>query len=441
MAADSMVQLVSFLTAQQPYEIVGTPESEWVDFKSVPPNGPYDLSTHKGKFELAKDVAAFANAGGGLIVCGFKAKKRPNELHEVVEKVTPFDKKVVNTDSYKDVLTEYVRPLLKVKFFWYDHPQGDPGAAGHYFVLEVPALPESERWALVTRGINDDGQFIKNSWTIPIRNGDTTAFLPPDEVYRLVNDGLRVRHGRAGSAVPAPAADRVKSREDLRAALGMEETPVLFFQSVPDHPRGLVPGMYADGGLRDVLDKQDTLRDANAFNWASVYRRPEPREGGLLLADAPRRGLLVESDGAVTGAASATSEMLGWAMERYSDGGARRISVFVLTEITLEYFRLVDRHVLPLVDGSWTHRIVASDFTQSPGCVLAAGDDPAFPLRGAPQPATSDDWNHSWQALGDPERDAYEALRHIYALFGLDVPVNPFVDGDRVSTAKLLPKR
>jgi hypothetical protein len=73
MAADSRVQLVSYLAVQQPYEIVGTPESEWVDFKSVPPEGPYDLSTDKGKFELAKDVAAFSNASGGLIVCGFKA--------------------------------------------------------------------------------------------------------------------------------------------------------------------------------------------------------------------------------------------------------------------------------------------------------------------------------------------------------------------------------
>ncbi|MCW7991062.1 hypothetical protein XF35_39080 [Streptomyces platensis subsp. clarensis] len=126
MAADSMVQLISYLTAQKPNEILGTPESEWVDFKSVPPSGPYDLTTDKGKFELAKDVAAFANAGGGLIVCGFKAKKRPSELYEVAEKVTPFERKVVNTDSYKDVLNEYVRPLLKVKFYWYDHPAADP---------------------------------------------------------------------------------------------------------------------------------------------------------------------------------------------------------------------------------------------------------------------------------------------------------------------------
>lgn len=40
-------------------------------------------------------------------------------------------------------------------------------------------------------------------------------------------------------------------------------------------------------------------------------------------------------------------------MERYNDGsGVRRINVFVLTEITLEYFRLVDRHILALVDGA-----------------------------------------------------------------------------------------
>ncbi|MGW4034601.1 AlbA family DNA-binding domain-containing protein [Streptomyces sp. NPDC004838] len=440
MAAESMVQLISYLAAQQPYEIVGTPENEWVDFKSVPPEGPYDLSTDKGKFELAKDVAAFSNAGGGLIVCGFKAKKKQTELYEVAQDVKPFDKKLVDSTKYKDVITEYVRPLLKVKFFWFDHPADDSEASGHYFVIEVPALPEADRWAMVTRGITEDGKFIKNSWTVPIRNGDTTAFLPQDEVYRLVNDGLRARRG-VDAAVPVPVADRGKTRDALRAALRMWEAPVLFFQSVPDQPRGLVSSMYADGGLRNVLSNQDTLRGSSAFNWASVHTRPEAHEGGLLLTVPARNGLLVEQDGAVTGAAAATPEMLGWAMEYYSSSGAQRISVFVLTEITLEYFRLVDQHVLPLVDGPWTHRIVASDFVESPPRTLAPGDDPTFPLRGAPQPATSDNWNHSWKALGDPERDAYEALSRIYPLFGLDVAANPFVDTDRVSTAKLLEKR
>ncbi|MFI9604767.1 helix-turn-helix domain-containing protein [Streptomyces sp. NPDC052043] len=79
---ESPDQLTALLAAQQPEAILGTPESQWVDFKSVGPKGPYDLSTEKGKFELAKDVAAFANASGGLLVCGFRAKRRPTQLHE-----------------------------------------------------------------------------------------------------------------------------------------------------------------------------------------------------------------------------------------------------------------------------------------------------------------------------------------------------------------------
>ncbi|GLW46381.1 hypothetical protein Stsp02_20430 [Streptomyces sp. NBRC 14336] len=442
MAADSPAHLISQLTRQQPQEILGTPESEWVDFKSIGPKGPYDLSTEKGKFELAKDVAAFANAGGGLIVCGLKAKQRPTELYEVAEKLTPFAKSLVNSTSYKDVIKEYVRPLLKVNYLWFDHPADDPDASGHYLVIEVAALPESDRWALVTRGLTEDGRFVKGSWTVPIRNGDTTAYLSPDEAYRLLNDGLRVRREPGANApAPAPPADRAKTRAALRARLDMDDVPVLFFQSTPDHPKGLLAGMYATGGLRDLLRNQDTLRDAHAFNFASVYHRPEAHEGGLLLMNPPRQGLSVESDGAVTAALAATADMLGWAMDRYQGGADSRISVFVLTEITLEYFRLVDEHVLPLVDGSWTHRIVASDFARPPARTLAAGDDPTFPLRGAPQTATSNAWNHSWHALGDPERDAYEALRHLYALFGLDVTDNPFTDGDRVSTTLLMTKQ
>ncbi|GAA2777751.1 hypothetical protein [Streptomyces showdoensis] len=82
MAADSMVQLISYLTAQKPNEILGTPESEWVDFKSVRQRAvrPND---RQGEVRARQGRRAFANAGGGLIVCGFKAKKRPSELYEL----------------------------------------------------------------------------------------------------------------------------------------------------------------------------------------------------------------------------------------------------------------------------------------------------------------------------------------------------------------------
>ncbi|WP_034088901.1 AlbA family DNA-binding domain-containing protein [Streptacidiphilus albus] len=427
MTVSSRMQLITALVQRDPDRIIGTRESDWVDFKSVWPGvGPYDLGTDKGKYELAKDVAAFANAGGGLIVCGFKAVQKTTELYETATKATPFGKELVKPNSYKDVLTEYLRPLVKVDFHWFDHPDGDQDTAGHYFVIEVAPLPEQERWAIVTRGLNEDGKFVRGAWAIPVRNGDTTAYLSPDEVYRLVNDGLRVRRGPA--ARPTPHADRAAERAALRSRLNMDDTPVLFFQSTPSPLTGLLPGMYATGGVVEALTHQDTLRGVTAFNFASGIHRPEPLDGGLLLTSPPRWGLWVEADGSVTAAVAADREMLGWAMESYGSHQFGRISVFVLTEITLEYFRLVDRAILPRLDGPWTHSVVAVGFAQAPPRTLAPGADPEFPFQGAPQPATSDAWSQSWEAFGDPERDAHAALQRLYPLFGLDVAANPFTD-------------
>jgi hypothetical protein len=52
-------------------------------------------------------------------------------------------------------------------------------------------------------------------------------------------------------------------------------------------------------------------------------------------------------------------------------------------------------------------------------------------------PASKDEWQMSWEAIGNPERDAYEALSRIYVLFGVDVATNPYVDDNRVVSDRL----
>jgi len=47
--------------------LVGTEESDQLDFKLA----PYVLDAPHQKWELAKDVAAFANRRGGVIVIGY----------------------------------------------------------------------------------------------------------------------------------------------------------------------------------------------------------------------------------------------------------------------------------------------------------------------------------------------------------------------------------
>jgi hypothetical protein len=102
-------------------------------------------------------------------VCGFKATQQQTELYETATTPTPFEKRLIKPDKYKDVISEYVRPLVKVDFHWFDHPDGDENTTGHYLVIEVAPLPEHERWAVVTRGLSEDGRFIKGTWTIPVK--------------------------------------------------------------------------------------------------------------------------------------------------------------------------------------------------------------------------------------------------------------------------------
>ena len=90
------------------------------------------------------------------------------------------------------------------------------------------------------------------------------------------------------------------------------------------------------------------------------------------------------------------------------------------------------------VTGPWRHRILATRFQTPETVKLGEGGNPQFPMIGNVRPASAQEWDKSWLAIGDPERDAYQALKQLYALFGVPVTKNPFIDGDRVDTAALL---
>jgi hypothetical protein len=64
--------------------LLGLAECGWLDAK----DGIYQLDDPAGAEELAKDVAAFANAkGGGLLLVGFSTRKEHDG--EVLDRVRP----------------------------------------------------------------------------------------------------------------------------------------------------------------------------------------------------------------------------------------------------------------------------------------------------------------------------------------------------------------
>src|SRR6266849_5109318 len=63
MAVGSVGELFVALASGDLTKLEGTREDAWVDFKGT----PYQLDADRGKWELAKDVAAFANESGGVV--------------------------------------------------------------------------------------------------------------------------------------------------------------------------------------------------------------------------------------------------------------------------------------------------------------------------------------------------------------------------------------
>lgn len=432
-------EIIKALSQHRADDVLGTPETTTLDFKQI----LYPLDIDKGRFDLCLHVTAMANAAGGLIVCGFKADQAPTEVHECATKVTKVPRKLLDVPRHKDVLLQNVWPRVQVAFDFYPHSPEDQDNG--FLVIDVQPLPVHERYAMVRKFLNDKGN-LAEGFAIPVRHGDQTTYPSAEELHRLLTDGSRFHElvHLGALSQQAPAAGSAVSELDARLDAMLRskpswselELPVLAWQSAPDQPKTLLDGMYErDGGVYGALDRPEILRESG-FNF-EILGNPPRIEAGALIKSEPRKAIRVEPDGTVTAAALATHDMLGWA-SRPQDS-YQRLNVIVLTEMTLEYYRLVDTHITPQAPGPWRHRIRVFRFQEPTTIVLGTGGgNPQFPMHGEVRPASSQEWNQSWESIGDPERDAYEALRQIYALFGLPASANPFVDGNRVSTEALL---
>jgi predicted HTH transcriptional regulator len=65
--------------------LIGLQEDAWLEAKS---GAPYSLDTPEGRYELAKDVAAFANGSGGMVIVGLRTTRQANTQ---TDEITDYD--------------------------------------------------------------------------------------------------------------------------------------------------------------------------------------------------------------------------------------------------------------------------------------------------------------------------------------------------------------
>jgi hypothetical protein len=159
--------------------LVELAEGPWLEGKGK----PYGLEQDVQKWELAKDVASFANAeAGGVIVIGARTERKGGG--DVVTKVRDIPLDMIDAERYRRVIRSRVRPFIEgLEVRGVDHGDGRGVAYIH-----VPPQADDLK-PFVVKGVMRRGRIETSYVSLPIRDGEGTAIAHVSEVQELLRAG------------------------------------------------------------------------------------------------------------------------------------------------------------------------------------------------------------------------------------------------------------
>jgi hypothetical protein len=441
------VELIRALNEQAFDRLLDTPESDTIDFKTT----RYELDQPRGRWELAKDVTAFANARGGVIVLGVETQRNPNDVVERASAIRPLRKRLVNTDQCRDVIAGWIHPMVRdFRCHWFSP---DPAVDEGLLLLEVPAQREEDKYFVVRRMIDEGGRQIE-ALGIPVRDGAGVRWISAETAQGLIADGLTSRRmDVAGALVRDRHRDEQLQRADelldqIEQTQGWRELPMYALQALPPPGPDRLSGFLSDAGLTGALRRPTELR-RHGF---TIYSGEVERHRQALVSQSAIKSLRLEPDGLLTFATVATDDIgaLGHAvndMLANTPRAQRRpplvLNTIALVEMTLESFLFVDRELRGrAAAGQWSFRVVCLRLRGQVG--LDPGQRNMGPralydpwVFGRLRDATDDDWRRTIADRGDAAMNAFAALEEVYALFGVPPEDIAFADGARIVAQRI----
>lgn len=259
MGTISRDELDSILSSGNFDALVGTVETDWIDFKG----DPYHLSNDQNKIELAKDMTAMANHNGGVILIGPRTVKKKTHTGEEVEKIELFAEDALNPKQYLDTLNAWTHPHLRDVGIWWHKSAGEPSRG--LFSIVIPAQPAELRPFLVKASIVN-GRNTELLVGLMRRARDETDVTDIHELHGLIRAGTSYADSLAdlsedvreikellSSARPAP----VSAVEDISAILDVREAEALKAAELHDGPAYVLSAMPIPPGHIPILFKPD----------------------------------------------------------------------------------------------------------------------------------------------------------------------------------------
>jgi predicted HTH transcriptional regulator len=167
-------------------QFIGVEENVEIEFKGA----PYPVDTEAGKFELAKDASALANAQGGLIVIGVRTERDAERFSDVAVEVRPMRRELIDEGRYVDVLSDRIYPHianLRVRF----HASPNAEDRGLY-VIVVPPQDDVSKYFVVQRPVVGEDRIPGWLVGVAIRSFGRVDEQRIGELHAMINRGLTV---------------------------------------------------------------------------------------------------------------------------------------------------------------------------------------------------------------------------------------------------------
>jgi len=169
------------IRAGLPQGIVGCPESHWLEAKRA----PYRLSNVIDQLELAKDLSALANSGGGILVVGAKTTHRDGI--DVVSSLSPVGTEFAQPSKYRSVLRSRLYPRIQGLTIFLAKVTQSQVVLG----IRVPRQPTNNLPILVVGMPSMRGDRLEGSyWGLFRRVGEDSTPVVVEAVHTALRGGI-----------------------------------------------------------------------------------------------------------------------------------------------------------------------------------------------------------------------------------------------------------
>jgi hypothetical protein len=462
-------------------DLIGVVEDGRVDFKRE----PYKLNSDLGKFELGKDVAAFANGReDGIVVIGVETETREDSPFERASRARPMSRSLINEKQYRDTIRDRCYPVPEGFTVTAFPAAGDEERC--LLAIFVPAQGDQDRPYLVLRPIDANRQKLQG-WLVgfPRRSLDETEQARPGELHELIARGRNVaprldeiavmiaqQRPPSAEAEPAPLAETPEGeaepgaanvnpfgvRQTLRRADGASRR----FAAEPDSQGGqvqaptltlmarpretvTVPTLFSgqEGGVRTKLEQPPVTRN-DGWNLTTLERAEIVNGDHLRLESGHRKLVEFYEDGTFVVVAR-FDELLTRGRKQMKTPQGEDVSMLKVNSLAvIEFvhdFVLTFAELLPFMEPSPRRAI----FGVSIGAARTwPGGQLFLPPYGLgtmgwemPMSATApDEDTFTWRTVEsisdlDVGRIAFQLVQRIYAYFKRTVEEIPYLTEDR----------